>query len=89
MIALLAETTRDQEIIDYLVDQNKKLGEEIRKMKEENEHLKKEIEEYKKRHPSTVGIKNGKSYEIKQSVQGSGEIDSSTCLSAISVTMSV
>ena len=31
MIALLAETTRDQEIIDYLVDQNKKLGEEIRK----------------------------------------------------------
>ena len=26
MIALFAETPRDQEIIDYLVDQNKKLG---------------------------------------------------------------
>ena len=70
MIALLAETPRDQEMIDRLVEKN-------RKLKEENERLKKEIEEYKKRHPSTVGIKNGKSYEIKQSVQGSGEIDSS------------
>ena len=70
MIALLAETPRDQEMIDRLVEKNRKLKEEI-------ERLKKEIEEYKKRHPSTVGIKNGKSYEIKQSVQGSGEIDSS------------
>ena len=70
MIALLAETPRDQEMIDRLVEKN-------RKLKEENERLKKEIEEYKKRHPSTVGIKNGKSYEIKQSVQGSGESDSS------------
>jgi protease II len=66
MIALLAETPMDQEIIDYLVDQNKKLGDEIRKIKEENERLKKEIEEYKKRHPSTVGIKNGKAYFIME-----------------------
>ncbi len=64
MHGFLAETPRDQEIIDYLVDQNKKLADEIRKMREENERLKKDIEEYKKRYPSTVGIKNGKAYFI-------------------------
>ncbi len=64
MIALLAETPRDQEIIDYLVDQNKNLGEEITKMREENERFEREIEEYKKHHPTTVGIKNGKAYFI-------------------------
>ena len=35
MIEHLAETPRDQEIIDYLVDQNKKLGEEIERLKRE------------------------------------------------------
>ena len=34
------------------------------KLKEEIERLKREIEEYKKRHPTTVGIKNGKAYFI-------------------------
>ena len=77
MNGLLAETPRDQEIIDYLVDQNKKLGEENRKMREEIERLKREIEDYKKRHPSTVGVKNGKFYEIKQNVQCSHEGDDS------------
>ena len=70
MARFLAETPRDQEEIDRLVEKN-------RKLKEENERLKKEIEDYKKRHPSAVGIKNGKSYEIKQNVQCSGESDSS------------
>ncbi len=65
MIALLAETPRDQEIIDYLVDQNTKVEKEIEKLNEENERLKRENEEYKKRNPSTVGVKNGKAYEIK------------------------
>ena len=46
MARFLAETPRDQEIIDYLIDQNKKLADEIRKMREENERLKKDIEEY-------------------------------------------
>jgi hypothetical protein len=46
-------------------------------MREEIERLKKEIEEYKKRNPSTVGVKNWKSYEVKQNVQGSGESDDS------------
>jgi hypothetical protein len=46
IVALLKETPGDQEVIDYLFDQNKKLGEEIRKMREENERLKREFEEY-------------------------------------------
>ena len=57
MNRLLAETPRDQEMIDRLVEENRKLQEEI-------ERLKKDIEEYKKRHPTTVGIKNGKAYFI-------------------------
>ena len=57
MARFLAETPRDQEEID-------RLSEENRKLKEENERLKREIEEYKKRHPTTVGIKNGKAYFI-------------------------
>jgi transcription elongation factor Elf1 len=59
MIALLAETPRDQEEIDRLVEENRKQREEI-------ERLKKEIEEYKKRHPSVVGVKNGKAYFIME-----------------------
>ena len=77
MIALLAETPRDQEMIDKLQREHEKLKNTVDRLQEENERLKKEIEEYKKRHPSTVGIKNGKSYEIKQNVQDSGESDSS------------
>ena len=33
-------------------------------MREENERLKREMEEYKRRHPTTVGIKNGEAYLI-------------------------
>ena len=46
-------------MIDRLVEENRKLQEEI-------ERLKREIEEYKKRHPSTVGVKNGKAYFIME-----------------------
>jgi hypothetical protein len=42
MIGHLAETPKDQEIVDYLVDQNKKIGEENRKLREEIECLKRE-----------------------------------------------
>ena len=45
MARFLAETPKNQEMIDRLVEKN-------RKLKEENERLRKEIEEYKKRHPS-------------------------------------
>ncbi len=57
MPRFLAETLRDQEEIDRLARENRKLREEI-------ERLRREIEEYKKRHPTTVGIKNGKAYFI-------------------------
>ncbi|MGC8562107.1 MAG: IS66 family transposase [Thermoplasmata archaeon] len=59
MARFLAETPRDQREIDRLAEEN-------RKLKEENERLKREIEEYKKRHPSTIGIKNGKAYFIME-----------------------
>ena len=77
MARFLAETPRDQKMIDKLQREYEKLKNTVDRLQEENERLKKEIEEYKKHHPSTVGIKNGKSYEIKQSVQDSGESDSS------------
>ena len=66
MARFLEETPRDQEVIDYLIDQSKKLGEENRKLREEIDRLKKEMEEYRKRHPSTTGIKNGKAYFIME-----------------------
>ena len=52
------DSQEDQEIVDYLVDQNKKIGEENRKLREEIERLKREIDEYRERSPSTVGVKN-------------------------------
>ncbi len=61
MIKLLAETPRDQEIIDNLqrsLDQFKK------HMENRIKELREEFEEYKKRHPATVGVKNGKTYDI-------------------------
>ena len=32
----------------------------VDKLKDENRRLRKELEEYRKRHPSNIGIKNGK-----------------------------
>ena len=68
MIKLLAETPRDQIIIDNLqrsLDQFKKhMEERIRELIEENRKLRDELNEYKKRHPSNIGVKNGKTYSI-------------------------
>ena len=61
MIKLLAETPRDQKIIDNLqrsLDQFKK------HMENRIKELREKFEEYKKRHPATVGVKNGKTYDI-------------------------
>jgi hypothetical protein len=59
MARFLAETPRDQEMIDRLVEKNRKLKEEIGR-------LEKEINEYKKRHPSTVRMQKGKACLITE-----------------------
>ena len=73
MDRLLAETPRDQEMIDKLQREYEKLKntvdrlqEENNRITEENRKLREQIDEYGKRHPSTVGIKNGKVYEIRE-----------------------
>ncbi|EQD76530.1 transposase, partial [mine drainage metagenome] len=58
MIKLLAETPGDQDMIDKIL----RAFDQLRKRLEDKNR---EHEEYKKRHPATVGIKNGKSYEIR------------------------
>ena len=45
MIALLAETPRDQEMIDKLQREHEKLKNTVDRLQEENERLKKEIED--------------------------------------------
>ncbi len=57
MARFLAEIPRDWGEIDRPAKEN-------RKLKEKNDRLKREMEEYKKRYPTTVGIKNGKTYFI-------------------------
>lgn len=68
MIQLLAETPRDQEMIEKFqraFDQLKKhTDDRINDLVEENKRLRREFDEYRKRHPSSVGIKNGKPYAI-------------------------
>ena len=70
MIKLLAETPRDQEMIEKFqrafANLRKKQDERVKKLEEEIRKLKEQIEEYKKRHPSSVGVKNDKAYEIKR-----------------------
>ena len=75
MIKLLAETPRDQEMIERfqrayenlrkIVDrQNERIRELEKKLRKQSE----DVEEYVKRHLSTVGIKNDKPYEIKPEI---------------------
>ena len=76
MFQLLAETPKDQQMIDklqkafeqlkkHMDDRLEEMEQAGRKLREENARLRKELEEYKKRHPSSIGIKNGKAYDIR------------------------
>ncbi|MEM0133646.1 MAG: hypothetical protein QXU18_00245 [Thermoplasmatales archaeon] len=68
MIKLLAETPRDQKIIDALKKAEKWKDRRIEYLEKEKRKLQEELEEYRKRHPGTVGVKNGKSYVIMESL---------------------
>ena len=64
MIKLLAETPRDQDMLDKFQRAYENLKKIVDRLEDENRRLRQELEEYKKRHPSNVGVKNGKTYDI-------------------------
>ena len=66
MIKLLAETPRDQEMIDKFQRAYNNLKKIVDRLQEENRKLREELDEYRKRHPANVGVKNGKTYDIRQ-----------------------
>jgi transposase len=68
MITLLAETPRDQEMIEKFQRAYENLRKIVDKLEEENRKLREQLDEYKKRHPSNIGEKNGKPYEIKPEI---------------------
>jgi len=66
MIKLLAETPGDQEMIEKFQRAYENLKRIVDRLQDENKKLRDELNEYKKRHPATVGVKNGKTYDIAQ-----------------------
>ena len=64
MILLAADTKRDQEMIDKFQRAYENLKKVVDRLEDENRKLKDELNEYRKRHHSTVGVKNGKTYDI-------------------------
>ena len=66
MILLTADTPRDQEIIEKFQRAYENLKKIVDKQNEKIRELEDQIKEYKKRHPSNIGIKNGKPYVISQ-----------------------
>ena len=68
MIKLLAETPRDQEMIERFQRAYENLRKIVDRQNERIKELEEQLDKYKKRHPSTVGIKNGKPYEIKPEI---------------------
>ena len=52
MIKLLAETPRDQKIVDVLKKAGKWKDKKLEEKKKKIEELEKELEEYRKRHPA-------------------------------------
>ena len=64
MIILAADTERDQEMIDKFQRAYENLKKIVDKQNRKIKDLEDQLEEYKKRHPSSVGVKNGKTYDI-------------------------
>ena len=64
MILLAADTKRDQEMIDKFQRAFENLKKIVDKQNEKIKDLENELNEYRKRHPSNVGVKNGKTYDI-------------------------
>ena len=62
-----------EEHIKKFKEENKTLEKDNKKLIEENRKLKEQLDKYRKRHLSTVDVKNGKPYTImKQKVPESG-----------------
>ena len=64
MIELLAETPKDQEMLDKFQRAYENLRKIVDRQNRKIKELEDQLEEYKKRHPSNVGVKNGKTYGI-------------------------
>ncbi len=64
MITLAADTRRDQEMMDKFQRAYENLRKIVDKQSKKIKDLEEQLEEYRKRHPSNVGVKNGKTYAI-------------------------
>ena len=74
MIKLLAETPGDQEMIDMFRRAYENLEKFVEKQHRRIRELEEEFNEYKKRHPSTVGVKNSETYAIKEDKAGEPQV---------------
>jgi hypothetical protein len=73
MIILGADTERDQEMIDKFQRAYENLKKIVDKQNRKIKDLEDQLEEYRKRHPSSVGVKNGKTYDIAVSMDAQPE----------------
>ena len=64
MIILTADTPRDQEMIEKFQRAYENLKKIVDRQNERIKELEDQIKEYKKRHPASIGIKNGKTYDL-------------------------
>ncbi len=75
MIKLLAETPRDQEMIEKFQRAYENLKKFVDRQNKRIRDLEEQLEEYRKRHPATVGMKNGKAYGIAVASSAASEQD--------------
>ncbi|EQD61669.1 transposase-like protein, partial [mine drainage metagenome] len=55
----------NRKIVDGLNRRIVEFEKENRRLVDENSKQREELEEYRKRHPATVGVKNGKTYDVR------------------------